>query len=73
MIGLYHEELLLFKVCLISTTIACSRLRRSPDVFCGVENALRAFSTPQNTFLRGLAARAAGERGRSLWASDTLL
>src|SRR5260370_41703520 len=36
--------------CLISITIACSRLRRSPDVVGGVENARSAFSTPPTTF-----------------------
>jgi hypothetical protein len=28
--------------------IACSRLLRSPVLECGVENALRAFSTPHS-------------------------
>src|SRR6266567_2085438 len=55
------------KVYLISITIACSRLRRSPKnlVWC-VENARSAFSTHHTKFLRGFAARAPGERGRSL-------
>src|SRR6266566_5250871 len=61
------------KVYLISITIACSRLRRSPDLVCCVENALRAFSTQHTKFLRGEAARAAGTRGRRLRKSDTLL
>src|SRR6266702_7878893 len=54
------------EVYLISITIACSRLRRSPDLVWCVENALRAFSTHHTKFLRGFAARAPGERGRSL-------
>src|SRR6266705_1297631 len=33
-----------FRVCLISITIACSRLRRSPDFLYFVENAQSAFA-----------------------------
>ena len=34
------------RVCLIPITIAGERLRRSPDLVCGVEQALSACSTP---------------------------
>src|SRR5215471_10452371 len=40
-----------FIVCLISITSACSRLRRSPDLVDGVEQALRACSTPSTPSL----------------------
>src|SRR5437660_7487359 len=33
------------RVCLLAITSACSRLRRSPDLFYSVEQALRACST----------------------------
>src|SRR5215469_15400290 len=49
----------LFRVCLLAITSACSRLRRLPDLGCGVEQAPGACSTPHPPFLRG-------ERGRSL-------
>jgi len=51
--GLYVSTLetpVNIRACLIAITIACSRLRRSPDGGGGVENALRAFSTPPPPF-----------------------
>src|SRR2546421_9585768 len=38
----------LFRVCLLAITLACSRLWRSPNLLSFVENALRAFSTKLN-------------------------
>ena len=58
---------------LISITIACSRLRRSPDVFCIVEPALRAGSTIQNTlFARRSCASTRRERAKPLSIRHTL-
>src|SRR5207245_4027637 len=51
-----------FRVCLISITIACSRLRRSPDFLYFVENARSAFSTKYNT-LFARRSRASTRRG----------
>ena len=61
------------RVCLLPIMLACSRLRRSPVLFCGVEKcASRIF--PHNTlnFLCGEAARAPGERAKTLRISHAL-
>jgi O-antigen ligase len=51
----------------IGDTIACSHLRRSPDLVCGVENALRAFSTPHTkSFARRGRASTRRERVKAL-------
>ncbi len=53
--------------CLISITIACSRLRRSPDGVGVVENARSAFSTtPTPFFARRSRASTQRERAKTL-------
>src|SRR5260370_41405379 len=54
----------LHRVCLIPITITCSRLRRSPDLVCCVENAVSAFST-QHTKFFARRSRASTRRARA--------
>src|SRR6266851_9373093 len=51
------------RVSLIPITIACSRLRRSPDVVCGVENALAHF--PHHILHQARRSRASTRREKA--------
>jgi len=53
------------------SALACSRLRRSPEGGCGMEDAHPASSIPHPP-LRGGTARKPGARGRGGWESNTL-
>jgi len=55
------------RVCLLAITSACSRLRRSPVVVCGVEQARSACSTPHTTcFARLCRASPRREKAKAL-------
>src|SRR5260370_39964927 len=60
--------------CLISITIACSRLRHSPDGVGGVENARSAFSTPPTPFFaRRSRASTRREKAKTLRIRHALI